>query len=163
MVEYDLDTRPRTTLAQLWRVCSRRYTAAKWALRHRPIKEVVRGARLRRKRRTAGTAGLTADLDAMRPLVTAFVHLRPLFYTAKERLPARFLDPGQLPAAIRRLSAMGIRRQDRPVLCALLGAARRLRFQRHPRLRQGVLAHSGRLTNVKEHGLVPLSGTCMAR
>jgi len=79
MVEYDLNSRPRTTLAQFWRVCIA-YTAAKWSLKRRPIKEVVQAARLRKKR------GSTSTLDAavVRPLVTSFVHLRPLLYTAKD-------------------------------------------------------------------------------
>jgi hypothetical protein len=80
MVEYDLNARPRTTLAQLWRVCVA-YTGAKLALRRRPIKEVVQAARLRKKRATP-----TSRLEAgtLRALVTAFVHLRPLFFTAKD-------------------------------------------------------------------------------
>src|ERR1700761_1185456 len=35
MVEYDLNSRPCTTLAQFWRVCIA-YTTAKWALKRRP-------------------------------------------------------------------------------------------------------------------------------
>jgi hypothetical protein len=86
MVEYDLDSRPRTTPAQLWRVCVA-YTAAKWALRRRPIKEVVQAARLR-KRRGASTstleAGRVLETGTVRSLVAAFVHLRPLFFTARD-------------------------------------------------------------------------------
>jgi hypothetical protein len=79
MVEYDLNVRPSTTLGHLWRVLTA-YTAAKWSLEHRPIKEVVRAAGLRKQQ--ARPASL--DADSIRPLVTAFVHLRPLFFTAKE-------------------------------------------------------------------------------
>ena len=80
MIEHDLNSRPRTTLAQLWRVCAA-YTSAKWALKRRPIKEVVQAARLRKKR---GPSTSTLDAGTLRPLVTAFAHLRPLFYTAKD-------------------------------------------------------------------------------
>ena len=80
MVEYDLNSRPRATWAHLWRLCTA-YTCAKWALKRRPIKEVVQAARLRKKRVSSATVITTATL---RPLVTAFVHLRPLFYTAKD-------------------------------------------------------------------------------
>jgi hypothetical protein len=80
MIEHDLNSRPRTTLEQLWRVCIA-YATAKWALKRRPIKEVVQAARLRKKR---GPATSTLDPGALRPLVTAFSHLRPLFYTAKD-------------------------------------------------------------------------------
>jgi Transglutaminase-like superfamily len=81
MIEHDLNTRPRTTLAQLWHV-STAYTTAKWALKRRPIKEVVQAIRLRKK--AGGVSTSTLDPGAVRPLVTAFAHLRPLFYTAKD-------------------------------------------------------------------------------
>jgi len=80
MVEYDLNSRPRTTLAHLWRLCVA-YTAAKWALRRHPIKEVVQATRLRKKQASSATVITPATL---RPVVTAFVHLRPLFFTAKD-------------------------------------------------------------------------------
>ncbi|MGH8210344.1 MAG: lasso peptide biosynthesis B2 protein, partial [Steroidobacteraceae bacterium] len=79
MVEFDLHVRPRATFAQL-RHFFTAYTAAKWALKHRPMKEVVRAAELRKKRAPA-TAAL--DSGAVRPLVTAFIHLRPLFFTSR--------------------------------------------------------------------------------
>ena len=81
IVEYDLNSRPSTTLEHLWRVCTA-YTSAKWALRRRPIKEVVEAARLRKKQDSS--AGGSLDADTVRPLVTAFVYLRPLFFTSKE-------------------------------------------------------------------------------
>lgn len=81
MVEYDLNSRPSTTLEHLWRVCTS-YTAAKWALRRRPIKEVVQAAGLRKKEDSC--VGKIFDPDTVRPLVTAFVYLRPLFFTSKE-------------------------------------------------------------------------------
>jgi hypothetical protein len=79
LVEYDLDTRTRTNVEQLWNVL-KAHAAARWGLRHRPIKAVVEAAQ-RRKRQAQ--PGLTADLGAMRPLVTAFLYLRPWFYTAR--------------------------------------------------------------------------------
>jgi hypothetical protein len=80
LVEYDLYTRPRATLGQLWNFFAA-YAAAKWSLGRRPIKEVVQAACLR-KEHGAGASGL--DTTAIRELVTAFVHLRPLFYTARD-------------------------------------------------------------------------------
>jgi Transglutaminase-like superfamily len=79
LVEYDLNFRPRTTLAHFWHFFTA-CTAAKWCLKHRPIKEVVEAARLR-KRRAPSTPGV--DIGEVRPLVAAFDHLRPLFFTAK--------------------------------------------------------------------------------
>jgi hypothetical protein len=79
LVEYDLNSRPCTNLTQLWSLF-RAYTAAKWSLRHRPIRTVVEAAGLRGGR--AGTAR-TMDITAVRPLVTAFFYLRPWFYTAR--------------------------------------------------------------------------------
>jgi hypothetical protein len=79
VVEYDLKVQPRTTVGHLWRLFTA-FAAAQWSLKHRPIKEVVRAVGQRRRR-----AGSTAvDIDEVRPLVAAFVHLRPLFYTARE-------------------------------------------------------------------------------
>jgi hypothetical protein len=92
VVEYDLNARPRTDGAQLWNLMWA-YAAAKWSLRHRPIKAVVEAARLRRSRAHSAAAarfpdsrsssGLAADITTVRPLVTAFFHLRPWFYTAR--------------------------------------------------------------------------------
>jgi hypothetical protein len=99
LVEYDLHVRPRTSFGQLWNFFLA-YAEAKWSLKHRPIAEVVQAARLRKKRvalahgssdRAAsegipGGDGLasTVDIATVRSLVTAFVHLRPLFYTARD-------------------------------------------------------------------------------
>jgi len=79
MIEYDLRVRPRTTPAQLWRLF-KAYAAAKWSLKYRPIKQVVRLAGLRKKHAQQAIS----DAAAVRPLVMAFVRLRPLFYTARE-------------------------------------------------------------------------------
>jgi hypothetical protein len=80
LVEYDLHQRPRATLKQLWNFCAA-FAVARWSLQHRPIKEVVQAARLRKKRATGASA---VDVAALRELVTAFVHMRPLFYTARD-------------------------------------------------------------------------------
>jgi hypothetical protein len=56
------------------------YAAAKWSLAHRPIKSVVEAVQARKRR--AG-AGVSADAGAARALVTAFLYLRPWFYTAR--------------------------------------------------------------------------------
>lgn len=79
MIEYDLQARPRTTPVHLWRLFSA-YAAAKWSLKYRPIKEVVRTVGLRK---TAAQQS-TPDTVAARALVMAFVYLRPLFYTARD-------------------------------------------------------------------------------
>ena len=79
LVEYEFDVRPCTNVAQLWSLL-RAHAAAKWALRHRPIKAVVEKAQQRKRRAETGVA---VDLNAMRPLVTAFLYLRPWFYTAR--------------------------------------------------------------------------------
>jgi hypothetical protein len=80
LVEYDVRARPRARLGHLWNFFAA-YAVARWSLGHRPIKEVVQAARLR-KTRGPWTSG--GDIAAIRGLVTAFVHLRPLFYTARD-------------------------------------------------------------------------------
>jgi hypothetical protein len=80
LVEYDLHVRPRATLGQLWSFCVA-FAVARWSLRHRPIKEVVQAARLRKQRASAASP---VDVATLRQLVTAFVHMRPLFYTARD-------------------------------------------------------------------------------
>ncbi|HEY0340629.1 MAG TPA: lasso peptide biosynthesis B2 protein [Steroidobacteraceae bacterium] len=80
LVEYDVRARPHARPGHLWNFFAA-YAVARWSLEHRPIKEVVQAARLRKKR-TQTTSG--HDIAAIRALVTAFVHLRPLFYTARD-------------------------------------------------------------------------------
>jgi hypothetical protein len=80
LVEYDLHVRPRATPRQLGNFCAA-FAVARWSLKRRPIKDVVRAVRLRKKRASAASA---VDIAAIRELVTAFVHLRPLFYTARD-------------------------------------------------------------------------------
>ena len=80
LVEYDLHVRPRTSLKQLCNVFAA-YVAARWLLGHRPIKEVVQTVRLRKK---CAPGPPRLDIATIRELVTAFVYLRPLFYTARD-------------------------------------------------------------------------------
>lgn len=80
VVEYDLNVRPQTTLLQLRRLFTG-YLAAKQSLKNRPIKEVVWAVQERRRRAQPVSA---VDIGTVRLLVTAFVHLRPLCYTARE-------------------------------------------------------------------------------
>jgi Transglutaminase-like superfamily len=79
LVEYDLHVRPRASLGQLWNFFLA-YAEAKWSLKHRPIGEVVQAAR---QRKTRISRAPDVDIATVRSLVTAFVHLRPLFYTAR--------------------------------------------------------------------------------
>jgi hypothetical protein len=79
LVEFDLHVRPRATLRQLWNFFAA-FVAARWSLKHRPIKQVVQAARLRKKH----AAAATVDVATIRELVTAFVHVRPLFYTTRD-------------------------------------------------------------------------------
>jgi hypothetical protein len=76
LIGFDLDTHPRTSLAHLWNFVAA-HTAAKSALKFRPIRSVVHAAARARK---AGPGEL--DIGTARDLVAAFVHLRPLFFTA---------------------------------------------------------------------------------
>jgi hypothetical protein len=80
LVEFDLDTRPQAGAAQLWRFagsCLR----AQLALKLRPIQSIVDTVRERKARQTARAQD--ADPVRLRPLVTAFARLRPLFYTLR--------------------------------------------------------------------------------
>jgi Transglutaminase-like superfamily len=83
LVEFDLYARPRPTLGQLWNFCAA-FVVARWSLKHRPIKEVVQAARMRKRRTTGAGTIAPADIAKVRGLVAAFVHMRPLFYTARD-------------------------------------------------------------------------------
>lgn len=76
LVEPKLHERPTASLRQFWRLVTA-HTTAKWLLKHRPIKEVVEGVRLRKR-----AAAPAMRLEAARPLVAAFCYLRPLLYSA---------------------------------------------------------------------------------
>jgi Transglutaminase-like superfamily len=80
LVEFDLDTRPQASAAQLWRFggsCLR----AQISLKLRPIQSIVEAVRERKSRRAQSPQ--EADPVRLRSLVTAFARLRPLFYTLR--------------------------------------------------------------------------------
>ncbi len=80
LVEFDLGARPQVSAAQLWRF-ARSYLEAQLSLKLRPIQSIVE-ARRERKARCASPRQ-AADPARLRPLVTAFTRLRPLFYTLR--------------------------------------------------------------------------------
>ncbi len=81
LVEFDLDNRPRTGTALLWRF-GRSYLHAQLSLKLRPIQAIVEAVRNRKTARAArGLQG--ADPVRLRALVSAFTRLRPLFYTLR--------------------------------------------------------------------------------
>jgi hypothetical protein len=79
-IEADLERRPRTTLRHVSQVLIAA-TQARVLLKWRPIETVVARVKARKDRRSATSP---FDLDAARPLVEAFLYLRPLFFTAKD-------------------------------------------------------------------------------
>jgi Transglutaminase-like superfamily len=80
LVEYDLNVQPRASLGHLWHLFTA-FAAAKWSLKCRPIKDVVEATRLRKARAPLSPV---VDVAALRPLVASFIHLRPLFFTARQ-------------------------------------------------------------------------------
>jgi hypothetical protein len=82
LVEFDLDVRPRTSAAQLWRF-GRSCLQAQLSLKLRPIQSIVEAVRDRKTRHEAKCAPQPADPARLRSLVTAFARLRPLFYTLR--------------------------------------------------------------------------------
>jgi hypothetical protein len=81
LVEFDLDTRPRTGAALLWRF-GRSCAQAQLSLKLRPIQSIVEAVRDRKARRVARGCR-QADPVRLRALMTAFTRLRPLFYTLR--------------------------------------------------------------------------------
>lgn len=81
LIEFDLDTRPRTTAAQLWRF-GRSFLQAQLSLKLRPVQSIVDSVRDRKTRRAA-RGPQEADPARLRSLATAFARLRPLFYTLR--------------------------------------------------------------------------------
>lgn len=79
-IEADLERRPQITAQNVWQVMAAAATA-KALLKWRPIEAVV--ARVKKRKELRCAAG-EFDLDAARPLVEAFVYLRPLFFTTKD-------------------------------------------------------------------------------
>lgn len=80
VIEADLEHRPQITARNVWQVLTAAATA-KALLKWRPIETVV--ARVKKRKEQRCTAS-EFDLDAARPLVEAFVYLRPLFFTTKD-------------------------------------------------------------------------------
>ena len=81
LVEFNLDDRPRTGTALLWRF-GRSCLQAQLALKLRPIQAIVETVR---SRKTAHTTSDVRDVDPvrLRSLVATFTRLRPLFYTLR--------------------------------------------------------------------------------
>lgn len=77
--EADLEYRPPITARNVSQMLIAA-AKAKALLRWRPIETVV--ARVQRRKQQCGGCGF--DLDAARPLVEAFLHLRPLVFTTKD-------------------------------------------------------------------------------
>ena len=82
LVEFDLDVRPTTSAAQLWRF-GRSCLQAQLSLKLRPIQSIVEAVRDRKARQRTTGAPQPADPVRLRSLVTAFARLRPLFYTLR--------------------------------------------------------------------------------
>lgn len=88
LVEFDLDLRPRVSAAQLLRF-GRSCLQAQLSLKLRPIQSIVESVRERKARlaargaRGSDPAGGREWARDVRPLVTAFTRLRPLFYTLR--------------------------------------------------------------------------------
>jgi len=76
LVEFEMSVRPRVALGHLGNLAAA-FAAAKWSLKYRHIKEVVRAAGARKGR----VPSIEANIRTIRPLVAAFIYLRPLFYT----------------------------------------------------------------------------------
>ncbi|MFZ0500018.1 MAG: lasso peptide biosynthesis B2 protein [Steroidobacteraceae bacterium] len=81
LVEFDLDTRPRTGAALLSRF-GRCYLRAQLALKLRPIQAIVESVRDHKRAGAARGPG-EPDPVRLRALVSAFMRLRPLFYTLR--------------------------------------------------------------------------------
>jgi Transglutaminase-like superfamily len=81
LVEFDLDDRPRTGTALLWRF-GRSYLQAQLSLKLRPIQAIVETVRSRKTARAA-SGPRPPDPARLRVLVGTFTRLRPLFYTLR--------------------------------------------------------------------------------
>lgn len=79
-IEADLERRPPIALRHVAQVLVAA-TLARALLKWRPIEAVVARVRMRKERRETARE---LDIDAARPLVEAFLHLRPLFFTTKD-------------------------------------------------------------------------------
>jgi hypothetical protein len=93
LLQFEFDKRPSTTLSH-FRDLFLAYTAARSALKWRPIKSVVRAVAARNSRAleqrgkdkdmATGCRLRPMEMEAARGLVAAFVHLRPLFFTSRD-------------------------------------------------------------------------------
>lgn len=81
LLEFDIDARARASAAHLLRF-GRSCARAQLSLKLRPIQSIVEAVRERKVRLLARPAGRAATRD-VRPLVTAFTRLRPVFYTLR--------------------------------------------------------------------------------
>ena len=81
LVQFDLDARPRAGAALLWRF-GRSCAQAQLSLKLRPIQSIVEAVRDHKARRLARSVR-EADPARLRALMTAFMRLRPLFYTLR--------------------------------------------------------------------------------
>lgn len=79
LVENELNVRPNTTFTQFSRLLMAHVTA-RWSLKQRPIKDVVEAASARKGR----TPWPRLSVAAVRPLVAAFLYLRPWLYTSRD-------------------------------------------------------------------------------
>ncbi|MDB6088903.1 MAG: hypothetical protein JWN85_1687, partial [Gammaproteobacteria bacterium] len=80
LVEFDMTIRVRAGRAHFWHLLVA-YAAAKSALKWRPIKSVIRAAQARKRARASASE---MDVGTARELVSAFIHLRPLFFTSRQ-------------------------------------------------------------------------------
>lgn len=79
-VEADLDDRPRVTVRNVFQLLLAA-VKAKALLKWRPIEAIVARVRHRKEQQCASGA---FDLDAARPIVAAFLQLRPLVFATKD-------------------------------------------------------------------------------
>jgi hypothetical protein len=79
-IQADLEHRPQITIRDVVQVLIAAATA-KALLKWRPIETVVARVERRKERHRAGSG---FDLDAARPIVAAFLYLRPLVFTTKD-------------------------------------------------------------------------------
>ena len=81
LIEFDLDIRPQARAGHLLRF-GKSCLEAQLSLKLRPIQSIVEAVR-ERKARHVSRDPQPADPVRLRPLVTAFTRLRPLFYTLR--------------------------------------------------------------------------------
>lgn len=88
LIQFDLDSRPRASATHLLRF-GRSWLHAQLSLKLRPVQSIVEGVRERKARLmargapAADPAGGGEWTRDVRPLITAFTRLRPVFYTLR--------------------------------------------------------------------------------